>query len=108
MGLPWWFARSGLPFNQIYVPNPSDLASDMPMFVSVVPRTAPPPAALDSLGLDLGQAIIVVVVCFSALGLIGWYAAFSFLRSTSAVALAVLALTRHFQPPLTSTSAARC
>jgi hypothetical protein len=102
-GLLWWFARHGLPFNFTYVPSRDDIAEDTPMFMAEwSPGQHVLPALLESWGLDLGQAVIVVVASFSTLGLWGWYAlyrAFGFSQSTSSVTLVLVALTRHFAAP---------
>ncbi len=102
-GLLWWDTRDSLPFNYTYVPSHQDVAKNMVMFMAEwSPGQHVLPALLESLGLDLGLSVIVVVAVASALGLWGWYAlyrAFGFNAKTSATAITLAALSRHFAAP---------
>ncbi len=102
-GLLWWYARDSLPFNYTYVPSHDDLAKDVPMFMAEwSPGQHLLPAAVEALGVDLGLSVIIVVALSSALGLWGWYGlyrAFGFAPEPSAVAVTLVALSRHFSMP---------
>lgn len=102
-GLLWWEGRDGLPFNYTYIPSHNDIARNMVMFMAEwSPGQHVLPAMVESLGLDLGLSVIVVVGLSSVFGLWGWYVlyrAFGFSATTSAVSVTLVVLSRHFSAP---------
>lgn len=98
-----WYAGQGLPFNYVPFIDRSDISRDVVDFASWwTPGQHLLPGLLERAGLDLGQAITAVTALFSMLGLLGWYAlhrSFGFPALTSALAIAAVALSRHFALP---------
>lgn len=102
-GLLVWDARHERPFNEMAEPDSRDLSKETGGFmVAWSPGQYLLPGLLEDAGLSLGAAIVVVVTVFSILGLWGWltlYTAFGFPLRTAAIALAIIAGTRHFSFP---------
>lgn len=102
-GLLVWDARHERPFNEMAEPDTRDLSKVTGTFMTAwSPGQYLLPGLLEEAGLSLGVAIVVAVTVFSALGLWGWltlYTAFGFPLRTSAIALAIIAGTRHFSFP---------
>jgi hypothetical protein len=99
-GLLAWDSRHGLPFNEAAQPDPQDISKVSGGFVVAwTPGQYLLPGWLEAAGMSLGSAIVVVVTVASLLGLWGWwrlYRAFGFPQETAAIALAIIAATRHF------------
>ena len=102
-GFLGWDHRAGLPFNYVARTNLDNIATDAVSFASWwSPGQHLVPGLLESAGLPLGLAIVVVVGLFSLLGLAGWYAlyrSFGFPATSSAIAMAIIAFARHFALP---------
>lgn len=98
-----WDRRHGLPFNYGAYPDPSNFAKDAFGFLGWwSPGQHVLPGLVEEMGLDLGLSIIVVTTAFSLLGLAGWftlYRSFGFPAGSSAIAVAIVACTRHFALP---------
>ena len=98
-----WDARHERPFNEMAEPDTRDLSTVTGTFMAAwSPGQYLLPGLLEEAGLSLGVAIVVAVTVFSVLGLWGWltlYTAFGFPLRTSAIALAIVAGTRHFSFP---------
>jgi hypothetical protein len=102
-GFVGWYSGKGLPFNYAMRIDPADISKDVIVFSTWwSPGQHVLPGLLEMAGLDLGQAITVVVLLCSLLGLVGWfflYRDFGFPATSSALAVAIIALTRHFALP---------
>ncbi len=102
-GFLGWDAGTGLPLNYVAYVDPADIARDgigFPTWWS--PGQYVVPGLLEMMGLDLGRAMTVTSALSSLLGLAGWfvlYRSFNFPVVTSAVAVALVAFTRHFALP---------
>ena len=99
-GLLAWDSRHDLPFNEAAHPDSRDISKVSGGFVVAwSPGQYLLPGWLEAAGLSLGSAIVAVVTVASLLGLWGWwrlYRAFGFPEETAAIALAIIAATRHF------------
>lgn len=99
-GLLAWDSRHDLPFNEAAHPDVRDISKVAGGFVAAwTPGQYVLPGLLESAGLSLGSAIVIVVTTASLLGLWGWwrlYRAFGFPPETVAITLAIIAATRHF------------
>ncbi len=95
--------RRGAPFNYGMGPDRADIARDVQGFSTTwTPGQYVLPGLLETLGLDLGQAIIVTVALCSAIGLAGWhrlYITFGFAPRTAAITVTMIACTRFFTQP---------
>ena len=102
-GFLGWYLGQGLPFNTVPFIDRADLSRDIPGFASWwTPGQHLLPGLLERAGLELGLAMILLTGLFSLLGLGGWYAlyrSFGFPATTSAIAIAAIALTRHVALP---------
>ncbi|TAJ33579.1 MAG: hypothetical protein EPO67_07415, partial [Reyranella sp.] len=102
-GFVGWYSGKGLPFNYAMAVDQADISKDVVVFPTWwSPGQYILPGLLEMAGLDLGQAITVVVLLCSLLGLVGWfflYQDFGFPAASSALAVAIIALTRHFALP---------
>ncbi|CAN0164131.1 unnamed protein product [Phaeothamnion confervicola] len=92
--------KRGGPFNEMPIPDPSDISRDMGYFVAWwSPGQYLVPGFFEALGFNLGQAITTTVALGSALGLIGLhflYRSWGFPPLSIAVTLLVLAGNRLF------------
>ena len=99
----WDSMRQGAGFNQMLNVDPADIGRDLSYFKAAwSPGQYLLPGALETLGLDLGLAITVVVTLASLAGLWGWYLlyrAFGFSPRIAAVALLIVVFGRHFALP---------
>lgn len=102
-GFLGWDNRHGLPFNYGARPDRADFAKDEAAFLGWwSPGQHVLPGVVEMTGLDLGLSIVAVVTLFSLLGLAGWfvlYRSFGFAATSAAVAVAVIACTRHVSVP---------
>ena len=101
--LVWDSMRRGAAFNLMVFPDPADIARDTSYFMTTwTPAQQVIPGVLEMLGLDLGQAIIVVVTACSFIGLWGWYVLarrLGFSMGTATAYIAIIAVNRHFTLP---------
>jgi len=101
--LTWDSMRHGGAFNRLVYPDPANIARDASEFFTTwSPGQYLLPGALEWLGIALGLAIILVDGAFAALGLVGWfllYRAVGFPQLTAAIAIAMVACSRHFGLP---------
>lgn len=102
-GFLGWDNRHGLPFNYGARPDRADFATDEAAFLGWwSPGQHVLPGLVEMTGLDLGLSMVVVVALFSLLGLAGWfvlYCSFGFAATSAAIAVAVIACTRHVSVP---------
>jgi len=102
-GFLGWYDSRDLPFNTVLSVDRTDIARDVASFATWwTPGQHLLPGLLERAGLELGQALIAVTALFSLLGLAGWYAlyrSFGFPAATCALAVAAVALSRHFALP---------
>lgn len=101
--LVWDSMRRGAAFNLLVFPDPADIARDTAYFMTTwTPAQQVFPGVLEALGLDLGQAITVVVTACSFIGLWGWYVLarkLGFSMRTATAYVAIIAVNRHFTLP---------
>lgn len=104
--LGWYAQAPTLPFNHAMALDPSDIARSVDAFMATwTPGQHMLPGLLERLGLDLGQAIVLVVAIFSALGLGGWfvlYRALGFPSSSAALTVLIVACSRFYGQPFTN------
>lgn len=104
--LGWYAQAPTLPFNHAMALDLSDIAHGVDTFMATwTPGQHMLPGLLERLGLDLGQAIVVVVTIFSALGLGGWfvlYRALGFPSSSAALTVLIVACSRFYGQPFTN------
>lgn len=98
-GLLGWDNRAGLPFNMSSGPDPGDISRDVSGFMTAwSPGQHLLPGWLEEAGLDLGWAMVLVAAAATIAGLLGWYVlyrAFGFPVRSSAIAVLIVACTRH-------------
>ncbi len=99
----WDTMRDGAGFNRLVQPLAANIALDEAGFLTWwTPGQYIFAGLLEMAGIDLGSAIVLVVMVCSLLGLWGWYAlyrAFGFSARTSAISLAIIACGRNFGLP---------
>ena len=99
----WDSMRRGSAFNFLVFPDAADIARDGTAFATTwTPGQYLLPGLLETMGLDLGVSIVVVVGLASALGLWGWYAlyrTFGFSPRTCTAALLLIVFNRQFTLP---------
>jgi hypothetical protein len=104
--LGWYTRDRASAFNYALGPDLSDISREVEGFMTTwTPGQHMLPGMVETLGISLGLAIIIVVSVFTVLGLLGWftlYRAFGFSLQTTSVAVAIVACTRFFNLPFTN------
>ena len=99
----WDSMQRGAAFNYLRLPDPADISRDLQAFFTYwTPGQYIMPGLLERLGFSLGRAIVLVDGAFSLAGVAGWlilYRVFGFSRRTVAIAVAILACSRHLALP---------
>jgi hypothetical protein len=98
-GFLGWDSRAGLPINMSASPDPADISKDVSGFMTAwSPGQHVLPGLLEGAGLSLGLAMVAVAGAAALTGLAGWFAlyrAFGFPVPTCAIAVLIMACTRH-------------